>query len=137
MLRFMGLQRVGHDWMTELNWQSSIHYAISLIILIKECDMHFHLQCCLNQGKIVWLLLDSASLLKLIINSILFNIYLVLLLIYISATQRIPWFCVRALYFLGKANLIEVYDTTLLLFLLMKFQFYFFKESEMLLKRMY
>ena len=99
--------------------------------------MHFHLQCCLNQGKIVWLLLDSASLLKLIINSILFNIYLVLLLIYISATQRIPWFCVRAVYFLGKANLIEVYDTTLLLFLLMKFQFYFFKESEMLLKRMY
>ena len=21
MLRFMGLQRVGHDWATELNWQ--------------------------------------------------------------------------------------------------------------------
>ena len=26
VLQFMGSQRVGHDWATELNWTDSIHY---------------------------------------------------------------------------------------------------------------
>ena len=28
VLRFMGTQRVGHDWVTELNWYVSLHFQI-------------------------------------------------------------------------------------------------------------
>jgi len=33
MLRFMGSQRVGHDWATELNWVSHFIYTTSLIAI--------------------------------------------------------------------------------------------------------
>ena len=33
VLRFMGLQRVGHDWATELNWTLSSFFVLSLCIL--------------------------------------------------------------------------------------------------------
>ena len=35
MLRFMGSQRVGHDWATELNWGSSVHGILQARML--EC----------------------------------------------------------------------------------------------------
>ena len=31
MLRFMGLQRVGHDWATELNWTDEIHLVKAMV----------------------------------------------------------------------------------------------------------
>jgi len=33
MLRFMGSQRVGHDWATELNWTDATFYMISLYLV--------------------------------------------------------------------------------------------------------
>ena len=45
MLRFMGLQRVGHDWVTELNWTEyplvgCHNLSILLLLNIKPC-LHF------------------------------------------------------------------------------------------------
>ena len=31
VLQFMGLQRVGHDWVTELNWSEPIHTAMKML----------------------------------------------------------------------------------------------------------
>ena len=38
VLQFMGSQRVGHDWGTELNWSFDSNYLISLF----WCSMHFN-----------------------------------------------------------------------------------------------
>ena len=54
MLRFMGLQRVGHDWATELNWTEHpylwrIHYKVpsgclkpQIVILNPVCTVFFY-----------------------------------------------------------------------------------------------
>ena len=36
MLQFMGLQRVGHDWATELNWKSPLKPEGNFVILARE-----------------------------------------------------------------------------------------------------
>ena len=44
VLRFMGLQRVGHDWVTELNWQdylmAVIFKKITYLIRSKTSTLH-------------------------------------------------------------------------------------------------
>ena len=40
MLRVMGLQRVGHDWVTELNWTTSISfYSFLTIKVMRSCEV--------------------------------------------------------------------------------------------------
>ena len=65
MLRFMGSQRVGHDWATELNWSSSgvisvilipvfiysISWQVSLINMFRSLILH-----CLSNYWILWIL---------------------------------------------------------------------------------
>ena len=36
VLRFMGLQRVGHDWVTELNWTECHHFKKKIISLLSK-----------------------------------------------------------------------------------------------------
>ena len=43
VLRFMGLQRVGHDWTTELNWTELI--PVSSYILIFLMSYHYLVRC--------------------------------------------------------------------------------------------
>ena len=38
VLRFMGSQRVGHDWATELNWTDRIHVSLLLILKYLKFD---------------------------------------------------------------------------------------------------
>ena len=44
VLQFMGLQRVGHDWLTELNW-TELMYNIKLNFSVKISFMLFVLEC--------------------------------------------------------------------------------------------
>ena len=37
VLRFMGLQRVGHDWATELNWTEICNCFVQILVLVKYC----------------------------------------------------------------------------------------------------
>ena len=39
VLRFMGSQRVGHDWVTELNWTETVLISSTFIHLTKVCWM--------------------------------------------------------------------------------------------------
>jgi len=40
MVRFMGLQRIGHDWVTELNWTEEETYIIyNFLLYINIADM--------------------------------------------------------------------------------------------------
>ena len=43
MLRFMGSQRVGQDWVTELNWPPSLDYFILYIFFYSYFSPHFSL----------------------------------------------------------------------------------------------
>ena len=48
VLRFMGSERVGHDWATELNWRP-LSYPIVCSAILKSCFKCFsYLQCCLS-----------------------------------------------------------------------------------------
>ena len=42
MLQFMGSQRVGHDWATELNWISIVHMCLNIFI---HSSVDGHLGC--------------------------------------------------------------------------------------------
>ena len=47
VLWFMGLQRVGHDWATELNWiylHTQTHTTLLIYLLLKPFCFFFHLQ---------------------------------------------------------------------------------------------
>ena len=44
VLRFVGLQRVGHDWATELNWLSALSFWVCFPELVTTTDL-------LNEGK--------------------------------------------------------------------------------------
>ena len=73
MLQFMGSQRVGHDWATELNWTDSLFTMLCLFLLYSKMTqlniyIHFYfwvvlsLCCCtwgswelLRVGAIFWL----------------------------------------------------------------------------------
>ena len=72
MLRFMGLQRVGHDWATELNWKSSIYvHNKSLQSCLTLCDpkernlpgfpVHHQLQE-FTQTHVHWVVMPSSHL---------------------------------------------------------------------------
>ena len=44
VLWFMGSQRVGHDWATELNWTELMHHAVSLPLPWRCCVLfHYYL----------------------------------------------------------------------------------------------
>ena len=45
MLWFMGSQRVGHNWATELNWTEALDIDISLILSVFQIVSHCHSLC--------------------------------------------------------------------------------------------
>ena len=47
VLRFMGWQRVRHDWETELNWTEQV-VALDSLILCLICKSRVDLQCCVS-----------------------------------------------------------------------------------------
>ena len=60
VLRFVGLQRVGHDWETELNWTelkvSSTHKGLTFLLLFDfetSASVFFIQQCSLPSGTLV------------------------------------------------------------------------------------
>ena len=48
VLRFMGSQRVGHDWVAELNWTEPFHRASQVTLVVKKnstCQCRKHKRC--------------------------------------------------------------------------------------------
>ena len=86
MLQFMGLQRVGHDWETELNWTDV--YLNKVWKIIQEMGIPNHLTCLLRnlyagQGAIVrtgqgttdWFQIRKGIHQGCILSPCLFNLY--------------------------------------------------------------
>ena len=51
VLWFMGLQRVGHDWVTELNWTEAYYFTVKLQIQklsIWVVQIYYYYVCCCN-----------------------------------------------------------------------------------------
>ena len=68
VLRFMGLQRVGHDWATELNWTENINkiqWCIHSALSNKE-QCYFNYMCC-NSVLITKMLLLCFWLLTIVL----------------------------------------------------------------------
>ena len=71
VLQSMGLQRAGHDWVTELNWKCSLHIIQSFIYRRFICFFYtFHSSHCIHAFFNPWAYIIFANVLTTLPNSI-------------------------------------------------------------------
>ena len=68
VLRFMGSQRVGHDWVTELNWTEALLLYFNSIVVWEQILYDFY--SFINKCSLFWWMFILGSLLFYIISFI-------------------------------------------------------------------
>ena len=68
VLRFMGSQRVGHDWVTELNW-TELNYVVFFFFLFNQIPNFYTFGICLSPYNLV---LTHIKLSRIIFTMLLF-----------------------------------------------------------------